>query len=111
MDISIQNSLTARQVLKYTYGFVPIAAGLDKFTNLLTDWKSYIGPSITNSLPISAGAFMMLIGVIEIAAGICVLLRPRIGAYVVMIWLLVISLTLIFGGHYFDVAVRDIVMA
>ena len=111
MDISIQNSLTARQVLKYTYGFVPIAAGLDKFTNLLTDWKSYIGTSVTNSLPISAGAFMMLIGVVEIAAGICVLLRPRIGAYVVMTWLLVIALTLIFGGHYFDVAVRDIVMA
>ena len=55
--------------------------------------------------------FMKIVGVIEIAAGIIVLARPLIGAYVVMVWLICIALQLIIGGHYFDVAVRDLVMA
>ena len=62
-------------------------------------------------LPFSAGTFMHIVGIIEIAAGILVLFRPRIGGYVVMAWLTLIALTLILGGHYFDVAVRDLVMA
>ena len=106
-----QNSGKVQQVLKYTYGLVPIVAGLDKFTNLLTDWKNYLSPSMVNMLPFSAGAFMSIVGVIEIVAGVLVLLRPYIGAWVVMAWLVAIALTLIFGGHYFDVAVRDLVMA
>jgi uncharacterized membrane protein YphA (DoxX/SURF4 family) len=106
-----QNSGKVQQVLKYTYGLVPIVAGLDKFTNLLTDWKNYLSPSMVSMLPFSAGAFMSIVGVIEIVAGVLVLLRPYIGAWVVMAWLVAIALTLIFGGHYFDVAVRDLVMA
>jgi hypothetical protein len=54
---------------------------------------------------------MKVVGVIEIAAGIIVLLRPLVGAYIVMGWLVLIALQLIAGGHYFDVAVRDLVMA
>ena len=107
----IQNSGKVQQVLKYTYGLVPIVAGLDKFTNLLTDWKNYLSPSMVNMLPLSAGAFMAIVGAIEIVAGVLVLVRPLIGAWVVMAWLVAIALTLIFGGHYFDVAVRDLVMA
>ena len=106
-----QNAGKVQMVLKYTYGLVPIVAGLDKFTNLLADWKSYLSVSMVNMLPFSAGTFMSVAGNIEIAAGVLVLLRPRIGAYVVMAWLVAIALTLIFGGHYFDVAVRDLVMA
>ena len=62
-------------------------------------------------LPFDAGTFMHIVGIIEIVAGILVLIQPRIGGYVVMAWLTLIALTLIFGGHYFDVAVRDLVMA
>ena len=54
---------------------------------------------------------MKIVGVIEIVAGIIVLLRPLIGAYIVMVWLVCIALQLIIGGHFFDVAVRDLVMA
>jgi uncharacterized membrane protein YphA (DoxX/SURF4 family) len=106
-----QNAGKVQQVLKYTYGLVPIVAGLDKFTNLLTDWKNYLSVSMVNMFPFSDGTFMSTVGIIEIVAGVLVLLRPRIGAYVVMAWLIAIALTLIFGGHYFDVAVRDLVMA
>lgn len=111
MDTSAQNIQSVQRILQYTYGIVPIVAGLDKFTNLLTHWEDYLNPSIVGMLPFTAGLFMHIVGIIEVVAGILVLLRPRIGSYVVMAWLIVIALTLIFGGHYFDVAVRDIVMA
>ena len=100
-----------QQILKITYGLVPIVAGLDKFTNLLTDWKKYLPASFTGVLPVSPATFMMIVGIIEIVAGLLVLLRPLIGAYIVMAWLIAIALTVIIGGHYYDVAVRDLVMA
>lgn len=94
--------------LKLTFGIVPIVAGLDKFTNLLTQWADYLDKSL---VPLDPSVFMKIVGVIEIVAGIIVLLRPLIGAYIVMAWLICIALQLIIGGHYFDVAVRDLVMA
>lgn len=104
---------TLRQLqntLRLTYGIVPIVAGLDKFTNLLTHWEDYLGRN-KSMIPFDPGLFMKAVGVIELVAGILVLLRPRIGAYIVMAWLICIALQLIIGGGYFDVAVRDLVMA
>ncbi|MFL5743216.1 MAG: hypothetical protein ACJ751_01025 [Niastella sp.] len=98
-------------LLKFTFGLVPIIAGLDKFTDLLTDWDKYLNPSIAQMLPFSPHTFMMIVGVIEIVAGLIVLARPAIGAYIVMAWLICIALQLIIGKGYFDVAVRDLVMA
>jgi uncharacterized membrane protein YphA (DoxX/SURF4 family) len=98
--------------LRLVYGLVPIVAGLDKFTNLLTDWKSYLSPLVVRALPFSPQVFMSAIGVIEIVAGILVLSRlTRIGAYVVSAWLVAIALNLLTTGHFFDIAVRDLVMA
>lgn len=111
MDTAIQQAHSAQKILKFTYGLVPIVAGLDKFTNLLTNWEDYLSEPVLSILPFSAGTFMVIVGIIEIAAGVLVLLRPRIGAYVVMAWLIAIALTLVLGGKYFDVAVRDLVMA
>lgn len=99
------------QLLRYTYGLVPIVAGLDKFTNILTDWSLYISDGFAAVLPVETGTFMMIVGVIEIIAGVLVLFRPREGAYLVMAWLLAIALTLILSWHHVDVAVRDIVMS
>jgi hypothetical protein len=100
-----------QNVLRLTFGIVPIVAGLDKFTNLLANWPGYLGANITGMLPVNAIVFMKIVGVIEIVAGIIVLLRPLIGAYIVMVWLGCIALQLIIGGHFLDVAVRDLVMA
>ena len=111
MNTTTQNAEKVQQVLRYTFGLVPIIAGLDKFTNLLTNWEDYLSPFVANMLPFSAGTFMSIVGIIEIIAGILVLIRPHIGAYVVMAWLVLIALNLIFSGQYFDVAVRDLVMA
>ncbi|MBV4360661.1 hypothetical protein [Pinibacter aurantiacus] len=98
-------------LLKLTFGLVPIVAGLDKFTNLLTNWEQYLSPKMAGMLPLQPHAFMMVVGVIEIVAGVIVLLKPAVGGIIVATWLTLIALTLIFGGHYFDVAVRDLVMA
>ncbi|MEX6687085.1 DoxX family membrane protein [Danxiaibacter flavus] len=98
-------------LLRLTYGLVPIVAGLDKFTNLITNWEHYLSPKMEGMLPLQPHTFMMVVGVIEIIAGVIVLLKPAVGAIIVAAWLTLIALTLIFGGHYFDVAVRDLVMA
>lgn len=98
-------------LLKYTFVIVPIVAGADKFTNLLTNWEQYLNPSIAGMLPFSAATFMMIVGVIEIIAGLIVLKRTDIGGYIVAAWLTAIALTLLLGFRYVDVAVRDLVMA
>ena len=98
-------------LMKITFGIVPIVAGLDKFTNLLTDWSNYVHPVVADMLPFSVHTFMMIVGVIEIAAGLLVLARPAIGGYVVAAWLTLIALSLLASGNYLDVAVRDLVMA
>lgn len=103
--------MNEKTLLKYTFGLVPIVAGLDKFTNILADWSQYLGSGLQDMLPFEASTFMMIIGVIEIVAGILVLTKTKIGATIVATWLVLIALTLIFSGHYLDVAVRDIVMA
>ena len=98
-------------VLRVTFGIVPIVAGLDKFTNLLTDWTQYLSPGLVHILPFSPHVFMMIVGVIEITAGVIVLRKPAIGAIIVSAWLTLIALTLLAGGKFLDVAVRDLVMA
>jgi uncharacterized membrane protein YphA (DoxX/SURF4 family) len=105
------NVQLVKSVLLYTFALVPIIAGLDKFTNLLTDWSQYLSPGLVEILPFEAGTFMILVGIIEIVAGILVFLKPQIGALVVMFWLIAIALSLVFSGIFLDIAVRDLVMA
>ena len=97
--------------LRLTFGLVPIIAGLDKFTNILARWEGYLAPWFVQILPFSPRTFMMLVGVIEIAAGLLVLSKlTRVGAYVVSGWLVAIAINLVTAG-FFDVAVRDLSMA
>ena len=105
------NADKATAILKWTYGLVPIVAGADKFMHILTDWDKYLASAIANMLPVSTGSFMSVVGVIEIIAGILVLVRPKIGSLVVALWLISIAFNLLLTGQYFDVAVRDVVMA
>lgn len=98
--------------LRIALGLTAFLAGLDKFLNLLTNWEQYASPLVLKVVPLSAGALMRAAGVIEIAAGIAILLGvTRLGGYVVAAWLTLIALNLVTTGRYFDVAVRDLVMA
>ncbi len=109
--IKSQPLMQTFNLLKYTFVIVPIVAGADKFTSFLTNWEQYIHPSVAGLLPFSTATFMMIVGVIEIIAGIIVLRKAEIGGYIVAAWLTVIALTLLLGFNYVDVAVRDLVMA
>jgi hypothetical protein len=50
---------------------------------------------------------MLLVGAIEIVAGILVFFRPQVGAYVVVLWLWGIIVNLLLIPGFYDIAVRD----
>ena len=97
----------AYQILRLAFTVAPIVAGLDKFFNLLVNWEQYL-PKIANRMVGGHGHELMLaVGVIEIIAGIGVAVLPKVFAYVVAAWLLLIVLNLLMIPGYFDVALRD----
>jgi uncharacterized membrane protein YphA (DoxX/SURF4 family) len=100
------------RTLRLVFGIVPIVAGIDKFLNLLVFWPNYVAPALARMIPVSPHTLMLVVGVIEIVAGLGVLLSPwpRTFGYVVAAWLACIALNLV-AGRFFDIAVRDLVMA
>ena len=97
-------------VLRIAFGATAFLAGLDKFFNILADWEAYASPLVTKF--ISAGLLMRVSGVIEMIVGIALLAGvTRLGGYVVAAWLTLIAVNLLTTGRFFDVAVRDLVMA
>ena len=101
----------AFQILRLGFTVAPIIAGLDKFLQLLTNWDKYLAPAVPNALGIAPHTFMMIVGAIEIAAGVLVAISPRIGGYVVSAWLVGIIVNLLLVGGYLDVALRDLGLA
>jgi len=98
--------------LRLGLGLGPFLAGLDKFFNLLAQWDMYLSPAVTKLLPVSGTTFMHVVGVIEMIVGLAILTRwTRIGAYVAMVWLVLIAINLVTTGNFFDLAVRDIEIA
>ena len=91
-------------------GFVvaPILFGLDKFTNLLVDWTTYLAPAIDRLVPGSASGAMLAVGVVEIVAGLVVAVRPKVGGYLVAAWLAGIIGNLLLLGDHYDIALRDL---
>lgn len=98
-------------LLRTVFTVAPIAFGLDKFTNLLTEWERYLAPWIDDIVPGTAHQAMLAVGAVEILAGILVAIRPAIGGYVVAGWLLGIIVDLLTLGGYLDIALRDVGLA
>ncbi len=97
--------------LRYGIGLTATFAGIDKFFNVLADWSSYVSPVIAGLLPVSSATFMGIVGIVEFAVGIAILAGwTRVGAYVASAWLLGVAGNLLLAGFY-DVAIRDVVMA
>lgn len=94
-------------LLHIGYAALPIIAGLDKFFDKLTDWTMYLAPMATKVTGLTDHTFMMIVGCIEIAAGVLVALMPRVGALVVTLWLWGIIANLLVLGGYNDIALRD----
>jgi hypothetical protein len=97
----------AYRILQLGFVAAPILAGADKFLHLLVNWDQYLPAAIANLSPIGGHNLMLVVGVIEIVAGIGVALLPRVFAYVVAAWLGLIIVNLLLIPGYFDVALRD----
>lgn len=98
----------AYMILLFGFTVAPIVAGADKFFHILTDWTQYLAPIFPATLGIDAATFMMIIGAIEIVAGIIVFLKPSIGGFIVSAWLLGIIVNLLLLHNFYDLALRDL---
>lgn len=105
--ISDTPSARAFLLLRTVFTIAPIAFGLDKFFNILTDWPQYLPHLVTDIVPMTGQQFMYIVGVVEIIAGIAVAVRPRFGSLLVAVWLAAIIVNLLILPGFFDVALRD----
>jgi hypothetical protein len=94
-------------LLRIGFTVAPILFGLDKFTNVMTDWDKYLAGWVNDAVPGTGDQAMYAVGVIEIVAGLAVLVLPRFGGYLVAAWLLGIIVNLLSIGGYGDIALRD----
>ncbi len=94
-------------LLRIGFTVLPIVFGLDKFTDVLTNWDGYLAPWIVGISPLTAHQTMLVVGVIEIVAGIAVAVKPRYAAYVVAVWLAGIIINLLSYPGFYDIALRD----
>src|SRR3954466_15570701 len=94
-------------LLRTAFTVAPILFGLDKFANLMTFWPKYLAHWVDGIVPGSAQADMYVVGVVEIIAGLVVLVAPRLGAWVVAAWLVGIIVNLLSFSTYYDIALRD----
>lgn len=101
----------AYQILRLGFTVAPIVAGLDKFFNLLVNWEQYLPPFVNNLVGGRGHQLMLIVGVIEIIAGLGVAFKPKVFAYVVSAWLLLIVANLLMIPGYYDVALRDFGLA
>jgi hypothetical protein len=97
----------AYALLRAVFVIAPIAAGADKFAEVLVDWDKYLAPWINDIVPGTAHEFMLVVGGVEILAGLVVALKPRYGAYLVAGWLAGIIVNLLSHSGYYDIALRD----
>ena len=104
-------SYTSFWLLRLGFFALPVIAGVDKFFDRLTDWSQYLWSGFPDLFNVSATRFMYAVGIIEILAGLVVLLAPRIGSLLVAGWLggIITNLVLVGlnGDEYWDIALRD----
>ena len=94
-------------LLRTVFTVAPVVFGLDKFAGVLTDWTQYLAPAVDDLVPGSAHQAMLVVGVVEVAAGLLVAVRPDLGGYVVAAWLAGIIGNLLLIPGFYDVALRD----
>jgi hypothetical protein len=106
-SLASPSAYQAYQILHVAFVFAPVVAGLDKFFHLLVNWDMYLAPMIAKASPVGGHNLLLIIGVIEIVAGIMVAVKPRVGAYIVSAWLFGIVINLLLIPGFYDIALRD----
>jgi hypothetical protein len=98
----------AFMLLRVAFTVAPILFGLDKFAEVMIGaWPKYLAPEFNDLIPGSAQDAMYIVGAIEIAAGLVVLVAPRVGGLLMAGWLAGIIVSLLLVGGYADIALRD----
>jgi hypothetical protein len=97
----------AFMMLRLAFTVAPIVFGIDKFANVLVHWPNYLAPWINDIIPGTAQQAMYAVGVVEILAGLAVLVKPRYGSWLVAGWLGGIVVNLLTYSGYYDIALRD----
>ncbi|MDR3607667.1 MAG: hypothetical protein P4M08_09835 [Oligoflexia bacterium] len=110
-EYSARRFAAGYRILHIAFVLIPIVAGIDKFFHRLVDWEMYLSPAAQRVLGTHAHLFMQISGIGEICIGIGMFFLPRIFAYVVTAWLLSIVINLLLSGTYYDIALRDFVLA
>ena len=94
-------------ILRVAFTVAPILFGLDKFFHVMVDWDKYLAGPVDDVIPGNAHTAMLVVGGIEIAAGLVTAVLPRVGGYLVAAWLLLIAANLLIKAEYYDIALRD----
>jgi hypothetical protein len=99
-------------MMRLGFTLVPILFGADKFAHVMVNWDKYLAPELQHWIsPFdTVHQTMYVVGAVEIVAGIVVLLLPRIGGYVVALWLAGIIVNLALIGGYWDIMMRDVAL-
>lgn len=100
-------SYQAYQILHFGFVVLPLLAGLDKFAHILVNWDKYLAPIVVRVTTVPAHTLMYIGGALEIIVAIIVLVKPKVGAYLVAIWLAGIIINLLLVPGYYDIALRD----
>ena len=106
-SLAAQPAYQAYVILHVGFAVLPLIAGADKFFHFLVNWDQYLAPFVTRLLPVTGHTFMLVVGAIEIVAGLIVAVRPRLGAYIVALWLWGIIVNLLLIPGFYDIALRD----
>jgi len=102
----------AYQILHVGFTLALLLSGIDKFFHFLVNWDAYLSPAYASIVGGHTHTLMLVVGAIEIIAGIGVALAPRFFSYVVAAWLvgIIVNLCLIPASNpmpHYDVALRD----
>jgi hypothetical protein len=99
-------------LMRIGFTLVPILFGADKFAHVMVNWDKYLAPELQHWLSPydTVHQTMYFVGGVEILAGLLVLLLPRIGGYIVALWLAGIVINLAMIGGYWDILMRDVAL-
>ena len=100
----------AYQILYYAFIVLMSIAGIDKFLRLTATWESFVSPAMVSFLHVSPGAITTLAGLVELGAAGAVALKPRIGSWVVVVWLGLIVINLLTMTSHYDMVLRDLAL-
>ena len=104
------NMPSGARILQGSYALFLIVAGVDKFFHLLVDWTRYLAPVVRRRLPVTADMAMDMVGVVEVVAGLLVLVRPQIGGYLAAVVMLASVVVFLLIPGYFDIALRNLAL-